>query len=132
MVDISYVLALIKISVFGINIPLALIYFLPLLLIHRFHNRLNMLTVNICLALMFLSVYIETMSTCQVPLAFGTLTINRFCAIVYSAKAFFKAKKFMVICIACQWIVGCFISLPIVIRNQPVKIFREKLTLGEI
>jgi hypothetical protein len=149
MTDISHILALIKIIGFGITILIALIYSLIILLIRRFHNRLNILTVNICVAIISASIfwmgyfimweyyiqdlftektcsflfYLQSISTCLPPLAFVTLTINRLCSIIYSRKAFFKTKKFVVICIATQWIVACILSLPFVFDIGPVKNF---------
>ncbi len=148
MTDIARIFALVKITVFGISILLALIYSLPILLLRRFHHRLNILTVNICLAMIVTSMYympyfimqeyyiqdlftvktctflfyLQTISTCQLPFSFTVLTINRFCSIVYRTKVFFKTRKFVVICVASQWIAACVLSLPFVFAIQPVKI----------
>ncbi len=148
MVDISRIFALLKITVFGISILLALIYSLPILLLRRFHHRLNILTVNICLAMVVTSIYymayfimqeyyiedlftekicaflfyLQTISNCQLPFSFTVLTINRFCSIIYPRKAFFKTKKFVVICVTSQWIAACVLSLPFVFAIRPVKI----------
>jgi hypothetical protein len=147
MTDITRIFALLKITVFGICIFLALIYSLLILLIRRFHHRLNMFTVNICVAVIcgctywmgyfimyeydiqnlfteetctFLF-YIRTISTSQIPYSFAILTINRFCSIIYPGKALFKTKIFVVICVASQWIVACILSLPFVFNIEPVK-----------
>jgi len=146
MTDISRILALIKITGFGISYLLALIYSLTILCIRRFHHRPNILTVNICVAMLSASLfwmtyfimseycvqdlfteknctflfYLQSISTCLIPLAFVTLTVNRFCSIIYSTKAFVKTKKFVIICIATQWIVTCILSLPFVLDIEPV------------
>ncbi len=148
MTDIVGIFALLKIILFGISILLALIYSLPILLLRRFHHHLNLLTVNICLAMIVTSIYwmgyfimweydianlftqktctflfyLQSMNSCFVPFAFVTLTINRFCSIIYRTKVFFKTKRFMVICVASQWIAACLLSLPFVFAIQPVKI----------
>jgi len=146
MTDISHILALIKITGFGITILLALFYSLTILCIRRFHHRLNIITVNICVTVICSSIfwmgyfimweyyiqdlftektctflfYLQSISTCLIPLAFVTLTVNRFCSIIYSRKAFFTTKKFVIICIATQWIVACILSLPFVFDIEPV------------
>jgi hypothetical protein len=146
MADISRIFALLKISAFGISILLALIYSLTSCFIRRFHHRLNIFTVNICISMICASIfwmgyfimweyyiqnlftkknciflfYLQSISTCLPPLAFVTLTINRFCSIIYSTKAFFKTKKFVIICAASQWIVTCVLSLPFVLDIKSV------------
>src|SRR2546430_43210 len=67
--------------------------------------------------------YLQTISSCHVPFSFTILTINRFCSIIYPAKAFFKTKKFVVICIGSHWIVNCIVSLPFAFEIQPVNVF---------
>jgi hypothetical protein len=149
MADIANIFAIIKISLFGLSILLALIYSLPILIVRRFHHRLNMLTVNICVSIVLSSTYwmgyfimyqyyinylyteitctflfyIQTINSCNVPFTFAVLTFNRFCAIVYPGKAFFKTKKFVIICVASQWLVVCLVSLPFKLAIKPVKIF---------
>lgn len=146
MADISRILALLKITVFGLILLCALIYSLAILLIPRFHHRLSALTVNICVAMICSSIYwlgyfimweyyiqnlfteqtctylfyLQLISTCLVPFSFVILTINRFCAIIYSTKVFFKTKKFLFICIASQWIATCVVSLPYKLNILPV------------
>lgn len=138
MVDISLILALLKIISCGFNIPFALIYSIPILFIRRFHHRNNIITLYISFSVIFCSsfwlvyyimfeFYIEylyrdktcpllffliIMCTCQMPFTFLIITINRFCPIVYSTKAFFKTKKFMAICLGSQLTVSCLVSMP--------------------
>src|SRR5208283_216789 len=102
MADISRIFALLKITIFGISILLALIYSLLILLIRRFHHRINILTINICLSLICSSTfymvyfimweyymdylfteitctflfYIQSICNCQLPFSFVILTIN--------------------------------------------------------
>jgi hypothetical protein len=149
MADIARIFSLIKISIFGVSILLALIYSFPILIFRRFHHRLNMLTVNICVSLILSSTYwmgyfimweyyiqylftemtctflfyLQTINSCEVSFTFAVLTINRFCSIVYPAKVFFRTKKFVVICVASQWIAVCLVSLPFAFAIKPVKIF---------
>jgi len=149
MTDISHIFALVKITIFGFSILLALIYSLLILFIRRFHLRINILTVNICVSAICSSTYymiyfimweyyidylftkktctflfyIQSICTCQISFSFTILTINRYCLIKYPAKGFFKTNKFMGICIASQWIAACVMSLPFLLDIQPVKNF---------
>jgi hypothetical protein len=147
MADISRIFSLVKIILFGITILFSLIYSLTILLNHRFHHRLNILTVNVCLSMIFSGTfylgyfimleydikhlftvktctfiyYLQTMSDFQIPFSLTVLTINRFCIIKYPGNRFFKTKIFLAICIASQWVVGGLISLPFIFYIQRVK-----------
>jgi hypothetical protein len=60
--------------------------------------------------------YLQTIVICEAYLPSVTLSINRFCRIVYHKKVFFKTNKFMIICIACQmdsWM-SCVITIYII------------------
>lgn len=147
--DISRIFSLIKIILFGLSVLLALVYSLSILLIFRFRHRLNMLTVNICTAMLCSYIYwtayftmweyyidklftlmtctflfyIQFISICIIPFSFVILTINRFCVIIYSTNTFFKTKKFLILCISSQWITACLLALPYVLNIEPVNFF---------
>jgi hypothetical protein len=151
MADISHILALIKITFFGVTILLTLIYSIPILFIRRFQHPVNLLTLNICLTTICTSIYwmvyfimweyyieylftsmtctflfyIQTVSVCQVSFAFVMITINRYCSIVHSTKAFFKTKTFVAICVASQWFVCCVLSVPFLTSIEPVNDFSD-------
>jgi hypothetical protein len=151
MADISHILALIKITFFGVTILLTLIYFIPILFIRRFQHPVNLLTLNICLTTICTSIYwmvyfimweyyieylftsmtctflfyIQTVSVCQVSFAFVMIAINRYCSILHSTKAFFKTKKFVAICVASQCIICCVLSVPFLTSIEPVNDFSE-------
>ena len=146
MTDISRAVALVKITTFGLILPFALIYSCPIIFIRRFHHRFNFLTLNISVATICAALYwmiyflmweyeIENLFTintcaflfyaqqfaCCLPgYAFVSLTLNRFCAIIYPGKRFFKTKSFVVICIVSHWILVLILSLPFVVFIQPV------------
>ena len=146
MTNLQRIFALVKITVFGIDILLAWIYFLSILFNRRVHHHLSALTINICLSMICTAMYymaffieeefnsqnlftdricsflfyLQSICNCLTPFSLSILTIHRFCAIKYSTKRFFKTKIFLMICIASQWIVACVISLPFQLNIQPV------------
>ncbi|CAF3919654.1 unnamed protein product [Rotaria sordida] len=63
--------------------------------------------------------YAYNVAGVAVPFAFVTFSINRLCLIVYHAKPFFKKKRWLIICIVCQWIGEFIISLPSIFRKEP-------------
>lgn len=147
MPEIIEIYTIVKITLFGLCIFLASMYSLLILLVPRFYHRLNMLTVNICIAMICCSTYwavyfimyqydiedlftlttcnflfyVQTISSCQVPYSFTVLTINRFFIILYPTRVFFKSKIFLFICITSQWILSCILSLPFSLSMGQVK-----------
>jgi hypothetical protein len=124
---------------------LCLLYSIPILLIRRFRHRHNVLTLNICFAVTLCAVYhiiymmlvyqwkivfskffchlteyIRMMVVCQMSYAFITVTIHRFCSIVYFTKPLFKKSQWLAACLACQWIIACIISIPYWPDDHPV------------
>ncbi|CAF1353071.1 unnamed protein product [Adineta ricciae] len=53
----------------------------------------------------------------QMPFAFVTFTIHRFCSILYHNRPFFRTNKWVIICIAGQWIIQFIVSLPFIFRS---------------
>jgi len=138
MVSLTTILIPIQITFFVITILLAIIYLIPILLIRRFHNVNNIFTVNLCVASIccdiywlsnfinsnffpqnsndaascFAQNYFAMVFTMQVPLALIEIAIHRLSSVVYHRKPFFKKKRWVIICILCQWIAGVILSLP--------------------
>jgi hypothetical protein len=147
MVDASRVVTVLHTCTLVLNIVLALVYSIPLIVIRRLRNRIHVFTINACMATVCcciywlasdimtqtnvqqfysaktcsLVLYAQTMCTIQVPLALMMVSIHRLCRVVYNNKIFFKSKQWVTVCVACQWIVGIVISLPIFLRNQTVR-----------
>ena len=112
------------------------------------YHRTHVFTINVCMAILCCSIYrvvslamteinvqqfyniqtcslvfyAQTMCTLQVPMALIVVSIHQLCCVVFYNKAIFKTKRWAFICVTCQWIFGSIISLPLVIRNQTVKI----------
>ncbi len=66
---------------------------------------------------------VPTILTLQIPLNFVTVSINRFCSVVYYHKNFFKTKRWILICILSQWIFGILCILLILSGIQLVRVF---------
>ena len=156
MVNASRIIAPFQIITFVLIILSTLIYSIPLLLKRRFHHRINIFTVNLCMAILcccifwitfdiiiqvnvqqlfnvktcFLIYYAQTMCTVQVPLALVVVSIHRLCCIVYHEKIFFKSMKWMIMCVIGQWITGFVISLPILIREEMVSVCAEFFSIS--
>ena len=132
-----------------LTITLCLIYSIPILFIRRFRHRTNILTFNICLVIMCFSIihitcsiisiyyskillnnficnlttYIRIMISFQTAFAFVTVSIHRLGCVVYYSKLFFKTNKWVMTCIASQWIIGLIAPLIFLKTNSPVIIY---------
>ena len=151
MADIVYILNVLQMCVFMLIFILAIIYTSTVLCVRRFHHYNNFLTVNLCLAAICCSTYwiffyimlnffpeffaddsicpyisyCEMMCTLQVPLATVIVSIHRLFSIVHHTKSFFKTKKCVGLCVACQWLVGILAPIVRVPFVQPVRIFAD-------
>jgi len=136
----------IVISFLSLLIFLCMFYFIPILFVRRFHNSNNILTVNISVTIIFCALYhiiysliiihmkttletrylcnlieyIRVMITCQTGYVFITASVYRYTIVIYHTKTFFKKKRWIIICIACQWIIGILLPLPIWSGNYRV------------
>jgi hypothetical protein len=138
MVDKLYIKTILQLTLLSLNLLFAIAYSLSILLIRRCHNRNNMFILNICFTIISTSVffaiffdlqyfdrsrlldprmcillgYVFHIASIEVPFAFVAFSIHRFCSIIYSAKPFFKTKR---------WVVICVVSLPYVFRKEPAR-----------
>jgi len=148
MADVEFILFFFQIGLFAIIILLALTYLIPILLFRQFRHRLNIFTVNVSMAVLccslywfvyyflqqfdvqelfslkncYLVFYTQAMFTVQIPLALAVVSIHRLCLVVYSRKIFFQQRKWMIMCVTCQWLVGIVIALPLLRRDTSVRI----------
>lgn len=142
---------MIRLILFALIIVLALVYSLPILLVRRLQHCNNILTVNFCVAsfcfgLLYLTTYIVieidstrlfAVSTCavfmyfqmavvaQVVLALLVISINRLCKIIFYTNNFFKRRRWVIACIGIQWIIGFVIMVPMVDRDETVRVTLE-------
>jgi len=151
MTDFDQIFSILRIILFGLIILVATIYSIPILFIRRFHHRNNILTLNICLVTICCCLYwvffytmlyinisgtyqymlntcifvyiVPTILTLQIPFSFVTVSVNRFCCVVYYHKNFFKTKRWILICILSQWIFGILCILPTLLGIQLVRVF---------
>ncbi|UJR21693.1 hypothetical protein I4U23_024770 [Adineta vaga] len=132
---------IIQLIIFVIIVIFALVYSISIICIRRFHQLNNILTLNICLASIFcclswLPIYIlvfmkrsneisanvliflnlaQNIFTLEVPLSFVITSVHRYCSIAYHTKAFFRKRRWIIICIGSQWIFGFILAIPIFI-----------------
>ncbi|UJR14440.1 hypothetical protein I4U23_001437 [Adineta vaga] len=145
MTDISYIFLILQDSLLAIAIFLAILLSISILFIERFRHRNNMIIFNICFTvicccvyffihftlsyfdpqrlyaqhLCILLFYANNIANISIPFAFVTFTIHRYFFIIYHTKVFFKSRQWVIICIASQWILTFFLSLPFVFRSEP-------------
>jgi len=134
---------------FTLILFVALVYSLALLFIHRLYHQNNMFILNIfhtiiscCIYFIIyftmlyfdiqllyaprtciLLLYAYNIASIEIPFSFVAFSIHRFFSIVYPAKPFFKTKRWGMICIGSQWIAQYVVSLPFVLRKEPVSIY---------
>lgn len=139
---IYFILDAVKTALYSLSLFLALLYLCLILFIPRFHTQNNMFILNILVngilstiyfALYFYAVefrmspsictlfhYAFNTASLQVAFAFIAITIHRFCVIVYHTKAFFKTKRWVILCISMQWIFVFILSLAFVFTAPDV------------
>lgn len=131
--NLSDTLITIQSSIFVLTAFLALIYSCLIIFNRRFHHANNILILNICINIITCCIYFivyfqirfrsMSISVCvifdycfvvasmQVPFAFVTFTIHRYCSIFYYTNGFFKKKRWISLCIIIQWFSQLIISL---------------------
>jgi hypothetical protein len=139
MVEVSYIITMVDISILLLALILMLIYLLAVILIRRFHTVNNILTGNFCLAgiiccvywvmyyllsvfnpgilfqssvLCTLIGYLRVMVNCLLVYSLVTITIIRFFTITYPNKRLFKRQVWCFISLAVQWTVAIVVPIP--------------------
>ena len=137
------------IGLFSFAMFLCLIYSIPILFVKQFRHRRHMLTLNICLIILFFGIihilylttrlyyskllsnnifcnlitYFRVMITFQMAFALVIVSIHRLCCVVYHSKVFFNTKEWLIVCIVSQWLIGLVLPLVFLKSNGPVRIF---------
>ncbi|CAF1258123.1 unnamed protein product [Adineta steineri] len=62
--------------------------------------------------------YLRVMITFQLAFALIMVSVYIFGYILYHQKAFFKTKKWFILCIVCQWIMGIALATVIISKND--------------
>lgn len=148
LVLVSQMLFFFIIALFSVTMFLCLIYSIPIILVKQFHHRTHMLTLNICLIMICFSIihiinltmrfhnteillnnvscnvitYFRVMITFQLAFALVMVSIYRFGCVVYHSKIFFRTRKWFIVCLVGQWIIGITLPLVILSRNYTVRI----------
>jgi hypothetical protein len=139
MVEASYIITMVDISILLLALILMLIYLLAVVLIRRFHTVNNILTANFCLTgiiccvfwvmyyllsvfnpaifvqstvMCTLDGYLRVMVNCLLVYSLVTITIIRFFAITYPNKRLFKRQVWCFISLAVQWTVAIVLPIP--------------------
>jgi len=149
MALVSQMLFFFIMTLFSLTTILCLIYCIPILLVKRFHRRTHMLTFNICstmlcfgiIHIVYLTIcvyytkilsnnflcnlitYLRVMITFQ--LAFGLVmgSIYRLGCVIYYSKNFFRTRKWFIVCIVSQWILGIVLPLALLSKNDAVRFY---------
>jgi hypothetical protein len=139
MVEASYIITMVDISILLLALILMLIYLLAVVLIRRFHTVNNILTANCCLTgiiccvfwvmyyllsvfnpaifvqstvMCTLDGYLRVMVNCLLVYSLVTITIIRFFAITYPNKRLFKRQVWCFISLGVQWTVAIVVPIP--------------------
>jgi len=138
MVEVSYIITMVYISILLLAIILMLIYLLAIILVRRFHTVNNILTGNLCLTgiicgvywfmysllsvfnpgifvstvLCILTGYLPQVVNCLLVYSLVTITIIRFFTITYPNKRLFKSQVWCFISLAVQWTVAIVVPIP--------------------
>lgn len=145
--DSTNAINIFQLVIFFLIIILAGFYILSILCFYRVYHSNNIFTINLCCAaiccclhwicyyilliyhpryflrsnICMILDYFEIMCTIQVPLAVIIVSIHRFCCVIYHTKQFFKTKKWAILCITIQWLIGFCVSIPRLVFDHRVK-----------
>ncbi len=127
-----YIFSLLKTTVVIIIILLSFIYWIPIICICRFHQPNSLFTLDLsvatilcCLswlpqyaanmfdnsddftnqAMIFLLI-VQILFTIQVRLSFMVVSVHRYCSLVYHTKIFLRRKRWIILSIGSQWLLG--------------------------
>jgi len=142
MGNVSQIFAGVTITFIAMGGTLALIYLLTIILVPRFHTTNNILTGNVCfvsilgtgfwgtlniigayyptlflksIVLDVFSSYSEIVFNCFMIYSVIIVTINRFVAIKYQNKRFFKRLAWSIISSIAEWIISIILPVPLLI-----------------
>lgn len=126
---------------------IATLYLILILLFQRFQNNNNILTANLCVTSICLSIffivyyllmefasnslntdqtctfqfYIHQMLTCQATYSYMIISLYRYFYVLYPKHRFIKLKQWLRYTICGQWCLGAIIPTPMFVRNLPVR-----------
>ncbi|UJR17810.1 hypothetical protein I4U23_004709 [Adineta vaga] len=154
MSDALRVVLIVQIVIFSIVILLLSIYFLPILLIRRFHTSNNILVGNFCLTGIICAIYWLTNKSihllnpiifeksitmclyftfmpqivnCSVVHSLVMIIINRCFSIIYSNKNLFKKLVWSLLSSIVQWIVSVVLSIPFFLTSYQTCLYNNRL-----
>ncbi|CAF1146224.1 unnamed protein product [Adineta steineri] len=138
-----------------LNIICICIYCFPILIVQNLRTSNNLITVNVCFALVLstiywtlyfsfeifrtnflenqsdsLIIYIQTTVDCQATFSLCVLSIYRFCIIIYGNKPWFNKRRSMILCVVFQWVIAFILPIPIWCINRKVSQYKFPLGIG--
>ena len=142
MPDVSFTLFCVQVLINGFTLILACFYSITIVFTRRLRDRLNIFTLNLCLANIVcclfwfvfdllsefspqqvlrketcrLVIYAQIMATLHLPLAFVVVSIHRCCSIISHSTPFFKSNRWMTLCLVSQWSMGFL--LPLIVFSE--------------
>jgi hypothetical protein len=146
MDTLQFVVCIVRSTMLASVALLAFIYSLPIVCVRRFRHRNNIFTLNVCfaIALFGLSRLVTTMSPLfgyslafvrnkwpwlyvlqivsdvGIPYTLVLVSFHRCFAIVHPYKTMFRTNRWMVACIAGQWILVGLLSIPDCVHPRSV------------
>jgi hypothetical protein len=147
--DTYQIIIIVNIIILLLAVIPALIYLISIILVQRFHTTNNILTSNVCLAtiicclywvssnvaqgffpsvmlqyaaLYFFSSYFETMINCLLVYSLAVVTINRFVAINYPNKIFFRKRAWPFVSSVGHWVGAIILPIPLLVYCIKVNI----------
>jgi hypothetical protein len=150
MANVSQIFVGVTVTIMMMASILGVIYPLTIILVRRFHTASNILTANVCFVsllggtgfygtlyvlqafyptifmrstvLHIFSSYSEIVVNCFMIYSMIVVTINRFVAIKYQNKRFFKRLTWSIISSIAQWIIAIILPLPLLILCYEVSL----------
>ena len=153
---VANIFAIVEVALAAIIALFALVYSLPILCVRRFHHRNNIFTLNVCLtSIICAAVYgivfirpllgyefmnfvthlpwlmvMQTLIGCSVMLSFVLVAFHRCCSIVCHSVRFFRTKRWVMVCLAGEWVLAAIICLPFLVDPKKVRLVSIRASLN--
>jgi hypothetical protein len=150
MANVTQIFVGVTVSIMMMGTILALPYLFTIILVRRFRTASNILTANVCFVSLFggvgfygtlyviqafyptlllrstvlhiFSSYSEIVVNCFMIYSMVIVTINRFVAIKYQNKRFFKRLAWSIISSIAEWIISIILPVPLLISCYEVSL----------
>ena len=152
MDTLQFVMNIVRGTIFASVALMAFIYSLPIVCIRRFQHRNNIFTLNVCLAILLNSLsrlvtaispllgysldlvrrkwpwlyVLQIVSDIGIPYTLVLVSFHRCFAIVYPHRRVFRTHRWLMVCIAGQWILVGLLSIPDLVHPRSVGLFSQR------